>query len=101
MFSIQTNPRSDLSKPNFQSESIRMNPRSESFGLKTLFGLNRIDFVPFFIKQDTKRFSDWFRMIRIGSDTDIGMNLNSSDCLEMNSYPKLSPGTLMNISINY
>ena len=26
-------------------------------------------------------------MIRIGSDTDIGMNRNSSDWLEMNSYP--------------
>ena len=33
-----------------------------------------------------------FRMIRIGSDTDIGINWNSSDCLGMNSYPILSPG---------
>ena len=35
-FSIQINPinpSSDWSKPNFQSESIRMNPRSEWFGL--------------------------------------------------------------------
>ena len=31
-------------------------------------------------------------MIRIGSDTDIGMNRNSSDWLGMNSYPILSPG---------
>ena len=31
-------------------------------------------------------------MIRIGSDTDIGMNWNSSDWLVMNSYPILSPG---------
>ena len=30
-------------------------------------------------------------MIRIGSDTDIGMNRNSSDWLGMNSYPLLSP----------
>ena len=29
-------------------------------------------------------------MIRIGSDTDIGMNRNSSDWLGMNSYPILS-----------
>ena len=31
-------------------------------------------------------------MIRIGSDTDIGMNRNSSDWLGMNSYPILSSG---------
>ena len=31
-------------------------------------------------------------MIRIGSDTDIGMNRNSSDLLGMNFYPILSPG---------
>ena len=30
-------------------------------------------------------------MIRIGSDTDIGVNRNSSDWLGMNSYPILSP----------
>ena len=33
-------------------------------------------------------------MIRIGSDTDIEMNRNSSDWLGMNSYPILSPGLL-------
>ena len=33
-------------------------------------------------------------MIRIGSDTDIGMNRNTSDWLGMNSYPILSPGLL-------
>ena len=54
--------------------------------------LGRIIFLPFFIKRDTKRFSDWFGMIRIGSDTDIGMNRNSSDWLGINSYPILSPG---------
>ena len=31
-------------------------------------------------------------MICIGSDTDIGMNQNSSDWLEMYSYPILSTG---------
>ena len=50
-------------------------------------GLGRIDFLPFFIKRVTKRFPDWFGMIRIGSDMDIGMNRNSSDWLGMNSYP--------------
>ena len=55
-------------------------------------GLSRIDFLPFFIKRDTKRSSDWFGMIRIGLDTDIGMNRNSSDWLEINSYPILSLG---------
>ena len=34
-------------------------------------------------------------MIRIGSDTDIGMNRNSPDWLGMNSYPILSPGLLI------
>ena len=55
-------------------------------------GLGRIDFLPFFIKRDTKRFSDWIGMIRVGSDTDIGMNRNSSDWLGKDSYPILSPG---------
>ena len=32
------------------------------------FGLARIDFLPFFIKRDTKRFSDWYGMIHIGSN---------------------------------
>ena len=44
-----------------------------------LIGLNRIDFLSFFIKRDTKRFLDWFVIIRIASDTDIGMNRNSFD----------------------
>ena len=51
-------------------------------------------------------------MIRIGSDTDVGMNRNSSDWLGMNSYPILSPGkptkfalklpiqTLFNLKLN-
>ena len=67
-----------------------------------LIGLDRIDFWPFFIKRDTKRFSDWFGIIRIGSDTDVGMNRNSSDWLGMNRNssdwlgmnfnPLISPG---------
>ena len=32
------NPSTDLSKPNFQSESIWMDPRSERFGSKISFG---------------------------------------------------------------
>ena len=84
--------------------SIRMNPRSQWFELIVIensvwinpnLGLNRIRpdrFLSFLIKRVTKRFSDWFRMIRISSDTDIGMNPNSSGWLGMNSYPILSPG---------
>ena len=64
------------SKQSFHSVSIRA----------------RID--PFFIKRDIKRFSDWFGMIRIGSDANIGMNRNSSDWFGINSYPILSPGSL-------
>ena len=33
-----------------------------------------------------------FGMIRIGSNTDIGMNRNSSNWPGMNSYPILFPG---------
>ena len=55
-------------------------------------GFSQIDFWPFFIKWDTKRFSDWFGMIRIGSDTEIELNRNNSDWLGINSYPKLSTG---------
>ena len=107
---IRTNP-----KPSFQSESIRGRKDSNWFWLKIRFGsiraridldwfglirivasdyigLDWIEFLPFFIKRATKRLSDWFWMIRIGSDTDIGMNRNSSDWLGMNSYPILSPG---------
>ena len=44
----------------------------------------------FFIKQDKKHFSDYFEMIRIDLDTEIGMNRKSSDWLVMNSHPILS-----------
>ena len=44
-------------------------------------GLGQIEFLPFFVIRGTKHFSDWFGMIRIGSDTDIGMNRNNSDWL--------------------
>ena len=57
-----------------------------------LIGSSRIDFWPFFIKRDTEGFSDWFGMIRIGSDTDIWMNRNSSNWLGMNFNPILFPG---------
>ena len=119
---IRTNP-----KPSFQFRSIRINPRSEWFGLIPVensvwinpssnwfgliwignlisdcfrfiriivsesIGLRWIDFWPFFIKRDTKCFSDWSGMIRIGSDIDIGMNRNSSDWLGMNFNPILPP----------
>ena len=43
------------------------------------FGLGQIDFLPFFIKRIIKCFSDWFGMIRIGSDTDIGIVLIGSE----------------------
>ena len=34
-------------------------------------------------------------MIHIGSDTDIGLNRNSSDTLGMNSYPIFPPGWIL------
>ena len=74
-FFIQINPISDWSKRNFQSESIRIITTLDSFKLgfrlvqihsDGCFGINRINFLSFFIKRDTKRFADWFGMIRIG-----------------------------------
>ena len=45
--------------------------------ISELIVLSQIDYWPFLIKRDAKSFSDWFGMIRIGSDTYIGMNRNS------------------------
>ena len=64
--------------------SVKIISSSDWFGfiridVSELIGLSQIDFRSFFIKRDTKRYSDWFGMIRIGSDTDIGMNRNSSN----------------------
>ena len=69
--------------------SIWINSRSYRFrfirsDVSELIGLSRINFWTFFIKRDTKRFSDWFGMIRVGSDTDIEINRNSFDWLGMN-----------------
>ena len=100
--SFRTNPNesepiwNQVCKPD-QSESIRMNPGLEWFwliriGFSEFIELDRIDFWLFFVKRDTKRFSDWFGMIRIGSDTDIGMNRNSSDRLGINFSPVLLLG---------
>ena len=63
---FQINPiQSDIEF--IQSEfSIRINPNESKVGMIR-------------IKRDTKRFSNWFEMIRILSDADIGMNRNSSD----------------------
>ena len=43
---------------------------------------------------DAKPVLDWFEMIRIGSDTGVGMNRNSFDSLGINLNPKLSPALL-------
>ena len=40
-------------------------------------------------------------MIRIGSDTDIGMNRNSTDWFGMNSYPILSAGLTVKFFLGY
>ena len=96
-FSISINlnhPELALIQPEF---SIRIHPNKSKVGViqidlnwkfgfgfiridvSELIGLSRIDFLPFFIKRDTKIFSDRFGIIRIGSDTGIGMNQNNSD----------------------
>ena len=77
-----------------QSELELIRIGSYSFGLLPQIKSNQVgsNFLPFFIKRDTKPFLDWFGMICIGSDTDIGMNRNSSNWLGMNFYPILLPG---------
>ena len=103
---IRNNPSLDLFGLILIENSVWINPSSDCFGLIMIeklvrihpdwcLGLNRIDFRPFLIKQDTKCFSDWFRVIRISWDTDIGMNRNSSDQLGINFYSKISPGILI------
>ena len=98
---IWINPSSDWSISNFKSEFIRMNPSSEWFGLIVVENpvriysdwcteLNRIDFYPFFIKQDTKRSSDWF-----------GMTRNSFDSLEMNFSLIFLPGFLYRLQYTF
>ena len=61
--------------------SIRINPSSDRSK-------------PNELKRVTKPFSNWFGMIRIGSDTDIGLDRNSSDWLGINFYPILSLGQI-------
>ena len=87
-----------------RSDLIVFNPRRQSgFGLVQIhsdccLGLGQIHFLPFFIKRNTKRFSEWFGMIRIGSDTDIGMNRNSSDWLGIIPIRYFRQGILKSVS---
>ena len=55
-------------------------------------GLSQINFDPFFIKRNTKCFSDWFGMTWNGSEKNPGMSQNSFNLLGMNFNPILSPG---------
>ena len=98
-FSIRMNPRSEWFGLILIENSVWINLKSDWLGLiwienlvSDCFGLSRIGFLPFFVKRVTKSFLDWLGKIRIGSDTDIGMNRNSSDWLGMNFNPILSPG---------
>ena len=111
---IRINPDTEWSQTNIQSESIptlihsdwksiHVRIVSDSFGLKIYFklvrihsdrslGLIRINFQAFFNKRDSTRFSDWFGLIRLVSDTYFGMIRNIFYWFELNFYPKLSPG---------
>ena len=112
---IRLNPRflSAWIQVNFQSEwirinldmdlfLIRMNQCSDWFAFKRIenllrihsdrsLGFSRINFQVFFDKRDSKLFSDWLWLIRIGLDTDIGMILNISDSIrDFNSHKSVS-----------
>ena len=82
---------------NFVSESeISSRIRSKfsnEIVVSDLIGLSRINF--------SSDFLDWFELIRIGSNTNIGIIWNSSDWLGMNSYPKFSPGYYLNLNTIY
>ena len=105
--SIRINPSSDWSKPNYQSELIRMNPRSKWFGLiliensapdwfgfiridvSELIGIILIDFWPFFIRRDTKRFqigSKWFALAWIQISEWIGIVLIDSEWISIRCF---------------
>ena len=71
-------PRIDFQFEWIVFESIRI--RSDRS-----LGLNRINFQAFFNEWDSKRFSDWFGLIRSGLDTDIGMIQNISDSIRLNT----------------
>ena len=81
----------------YQSESIQMIPRSDwklgshSFRLMPRTKLDWVGliFACFSLNEIQKVF-------RIGSDTNIGMNRNSSDWLGINFNPIFSPGCLSN-----
>ena len=70
----------DWTKPSFQSESIR---RIDATDWNEMNRIKSNWFRPFFIKQDTKRLSDWFEMIRNSSSTDFGMALIHSDWIQI------------------
>ena len=97
-FWIWMNRCSDLSVLNIRFRSICLRIDSDLFGLKIYFGFVRIevsDWVGLIFKRfstwNSKRFTDWFGLIHIDSDTDIGIIRNNSDWLELNSYPRLFP----------
>ena len=75
-FPIRMNQRSEWFVLILIENSVWINPRSDWFELIWIEHL----------------VSDWFGMIRIRSDTDIGINRNSSDWLGMNFNLILSPG---------
>ena len=83
------NPRSELFGLILIENSVWINASSDSCGL-----LPRIksDYVgSIFYRFSSNEIQN---VLRIGSDTDIGINRNSSDWLGMISYPILSPGQL-------
>ena len=85
-----------------QFRSIRIWIDSDSFDLKTCFGLvqihsdlrlrlNRINFLPFFIKRDTKSFMDW-----LGTTRNVSQNRFRNSHLGLNRI-----GNLVWIHLDY
>ena len=66
-----------------------------------LIGLIRIDFWLFFIKRDTKRFLDWFGMIPIDSDTDIGIVLIDSEWISIRYFRQGNDHQMCYLKINW
>ena len=57
---VQNGSETDFGITRICSYSFRLVLRIEAEWIELI----QIDFWPFFIKRDTKRFSDWFRMVR-------------------------------------
>ena len=90
-FSIQINPSSDWSKPSFQSESVRMNPRSELFGLIQIdsdwkLGLDQSE-LGFWTNPKNVLYLVWWKIVKNQSDSIRFIPRHQSEWIQTNPKP--------------